>query len=307
MSEIFASLDLPIDETYALQKQRIQNGTSNKRLCIVTGTHGDELEGQFVCFLMQQKLAELYDELDGIVDIYPCLNPLGMDSITRSVPMFDVDMNRMFPGDKEGNFVEYMASEIIDELCGADLVVDIHASNIYLREIPQIRINQLHRDWLVPMAKWCNVDYIWVHAASTVLENTLAYSLNQRDTATLVIEMGVGMRLTYTYGIQITDGLLHAMHELGMLKSDTKVKEPIVSQDGNVFFLNAPCAGVFVTFESVEHKVKKDQALGYIVDPLEGERKAIVKSPCDGLLFTLREYPLVSEGSLLGRILGVDL
>ena len=28
------------------------------------------------------------------------------------------------------------------ELAGAALVVDIHASNVYLREIPQVRINQ---------------------------------------------------------------------------------------------------------------------------------------------------------------------
>lgn len=303
MSEIFAKMALPIDEQYCLKKQRIQNGTSKKRICIVSGTHGDELEGQYVCYQLQQMLDQSLDQLDGIVDIYPCLNPLGMDSITRKVPMFDLDMNRIFPGDEEGSMVEFMANEIMKDLIGADLVVDIHASNIYLKEIPQIRINEIHAQKLVPLATMMNVDYVWVHAASTVLESTLAYSLNQLNTPTLVVEMGVGMRLTLPYGNAIVDGILHTMYEMGMWKEDRKVKQPIISKDRQVSFLNAECAGIFIPTTSIKHHVEKGEYLGTIVDPLEGKRKAKVLSPCDGLLFTLREYPFVNEGSLIGRIL----
>ena len=53
-----------------------------------------------------------------------------------------------------------------------------------------------HVNYLVPIAKKANMDLIWVHGASTVLESTLAYSLNSRGTNTLVVEMGVGMRIT---------------------------------------------------------------------------------------------------------------
>lgn len=36
---------------------------------------------------------------------------------------------------------------------------------------------------------------------------------------------------------------------------------------------------------------------------MEGVSKESLLSPCDGLLFTIREYPVVYEGSLLARIL----
>ena len=49
--------------------------------------------------------------------------------------------------------------------------------------------------------------------------------------------------------------------------------------------------------------VKKGEKLGEIIDPLEGIIKERLLSPCDGLLFTIREYPVVYEGSLLARIL----
>ena len=299
-----SDIPLPIDEHYMIKKQRLISGDSETRICIVSGIHGDELEGQYVCYRLQEKLNKSAENWNGIVDIYPCLNPLGVDSITRKVPMFDLDMNRIFPGDAQGSMVEYVTSRIIDDITGADLVIDIHASNIYLREIPQIRINERQKEKLLPMAKWLNMDYIWVHSASTVLESTFAYSLNEQCTPTLVVEMGVGMRLTPLYGDRLCDGIFNAMMHLGMMKiQKLSIKKPIISTDGQVHFLNASCSGLFVPFAHHENFVHKGDLIGRIVSPLDGTVKSEVLSPCDGLLFTLREYPIVNEGNLLGRLL----
>ena len=108
-------------------------------------------------------------------------------------------MNRIFPGNSEGSMAEYIASKIIDDVKGSDLCFDIHASNIFLREIPQVRINELCKDTLLPYAKRLNIDYVWVHGAATVLEATFAHSLNMIGTSVLVVEMGVGMRMTKEY------------------------------------------------------------------------------------------------------------
>lgn len=310
MEVTVSSIPLPIDEHYMIKKQRLigENQDMSTRLCIVSGIHGDELEGQYVCYRLQEKLKELKGKWNGIVDIYPCLNPLGVDSITRKVPMFDLDMNRIFPGDAEGSMVEYVSSCIIDDIQGADLVIDIHASNIYLREIPQIRINEQQKEKLLPMAKWLNMDYIWIHAASTVLESTFAYSLNEQNTPTLVVEMGVGMRLTPSYGDRLCDGILNAMMHLGMMKvQKLAIKKPIISTDGQVHFLNATCSGLFVPVVNHENLVRKGDLIGHIVSPLDGIVKSEIISPCDGLLFTLREYPIVNEGNLLGRLLECTL
>ena len=75
---------------------------NEKRICIVTGTHGDELEGQYVCYELNRIIKNNMNKLKGIVDIYPALNPLGIDSIQRGIPMFDLDMNRIFPGNENG-------------------------------------------------------------------------------------------------------------------------------------------------------------------------------------------------------------
>lgn len=308
MISTVASVGLPVDEVLQIKKNRImpQNAADNyKRISVVTGIHGDELEGQYVCFELQRRIAEHPEYLTGIVDIYPAMNPLGIDSINRGIPAFDLDMNRLFPGNIEGNMTEYLAAEIIRDVSGSDCVLDIHASNIFLTEIPQIRINELHEETLVPLAKEANVDFIWVHGASTVLESTFAYSLNSTGTPTLVVEMGVGMRITQSYGNQLVDGILNLMHHMGIWQGEIKTpRKPIISKDPNdVSYLNARVGGIFVPHVKHWTFLKKDELIGQIVDPLSGEVLDDVTAPVEGLLFTIRDYPVVDEGSLMGRLL----
>jgi hypothetical protein len=307
--ESICSVELPVEEVLEVRKNRfepLENSQKGmKRISIVTGIHGDELEGQYVCFEVARRIKEHPEYLTGTVDIYPAMNPLGIDSMTRGIPGFDLDMNRIFPGSKNGAMTEYVAHKIIEDLSGSDLCVDIHASNIFLTEIPQIRINELHKDELVPLAKLMNVDFVWIHGASTVLESTLAYSLNSTGTPTLVVEMGVGMRITKEYAYQLADGIFNTMKNMGIWQGEVKkVREPIVEAeaDGVVFF-NAPCAGIFVPSARHWEMLEIGDEVGCIVDPLRGEVLSRIVSNDRGILFTIREYPVVGEGSLIGRLL----
>lgn len=302
------SVGLAVDERWKIIKNRIEpeNGISSgmKRICIVTGTHGDELEGQYVCYELARRISEHKELLHGIVDIYPALNPLGIDCIMRSVPKFDLDMNRIFPGSNSSATTEYIAAQIMQDMSGADMAIDIHASNIFLRETPQVRINENTADTLVPYAKLLNTDFIWVHASATVLESTLAHSLNSTGVPCLVVEMGVGMRITREYGMQLVDGIFRVMCEMGIWAGEApEVRTPIVSRDRHVSFVNAEASGIFIP--SIEHwtHVEHGAQIGNIVSPATGEILDTCCSEVSGLVFTLREYPVVYAGSLIARIL----
>lgn len=308
MIEKVVEIGLPVDEHLVIVRHRLQPETlygDEKRIAIVTGTHGDELEGQYVCYLLNRTIAQQKEHLKGIVDIYPALNPMGIDSITRGIPMFDMDMNRIFPGDEYGATAEYVAAGIIKDLAGADLCIDIHSSNIFLRELPQIRINEQSSEALLPYARLLNMDFIWIHSAATVLEATLAYSLNQLDVPTLVVEMGVGMRIDQQNGQQLVDGILNLMKKMGVWSGPVRApRRPIISSDGHVSFINAEQAGIFVSQVEYLDRVHRGDLVGAIVSPLTGEILQQLEAPCDGMIFTLREYPVVNQGSLIARILG---
>jgi predicted deacylase len=306
MIKTVSRMALPVTEKLIIQKNRIENkaGRNSKRVCIVTGTHGDELEGQYVCARLAKFLSEKKKNLSGIVDIYPALNPLGIDSIIRGFPMFNLDMNRIFPGSSSGSLAEAAAYDIIRDIEGADICVDVHSSNIFLREIPQVRISEQTEKELLPYALMLNVDLVWIHAAATVLESTLAHTLNTRGVKTLVVEMGVGMRITDDYCEQLFEGILNLLRELGMWSGEvTNVKKPEVSKDRSVGFLNSDAAGIFIPRAAHGSYVKAGEIVGSVLDPLTGDTVENALAPCDGLLFTLREYPVVFGGSLLARIM----
>jgi len=309
--ETVVDLTLPVAERLLIRRTRFSaepgDELSLPRIAVVTGTHGDEVEGQLVCAWLASALREGRWDVKGIVDIYPALNPLGLDTITRNMPPADVDLNRTFDLDRNshGSFLAPVTDGILDSLTGALAVVDVHASNIFLREIPQVRISQANAEMLRPLARWLNVEFLWIHEAATVLENTLAYSLNSRNTPTLVVEMGVGMRLTPAMAQDLVTGIGALATFLGILgpdRSHPAIRAPMESDKGAIHHVNAQAAGLFVPEIGHRMSIKEGQILGSILSAQTGETVARIESPADALVFTLREYPIVMEGSLIARL-----
>ena len=148
MIEEVVSVELPVHERLVVRKNRLMNKDENHstpRISIVTGTHGDELDGQLICYEIIRRIEREKDKLKGIVDIYPDINPLGIDTGSRGIPMFDLDMNRVFPGDNNGAMAEYVAAGIIEDIIGSDLCIDIHSSNIFVNEMPQVELMMIRR------------------------------------------------------------------------------------------------------------------------------------------------------------------
>lgn len=308
ITEIFSS-QLPVGEKLTIKKGRFEPKERKpdlKRISIVSGTHGDELEGQYVIYLLSSWLRENTDAINGIIDLYPAVNALGIDTITRGFPIYEVDLNRAFPGSKHDYLPGQLVHALAEDVKGSDIAIDIHSSNIFLKEIPQIRINKEFSPSTLPLAKKLNCDFIWIHDAVTVLEATFSHTMNEMGTKTLVVEMGVGMTLTQVYGKQLLSGILNLMKSEGIILTDEEFeqREPFSSEVGDVFYINSPSAGLFV--QSITHCaiIKKGDVIGTIVDPLSGKIHDTLYAPSGGILFTLREFPVVYEGSLIARIFG---
>ncbi len=305
MIEEVCSIELPVGERLIINKNRITGkDPKKKRLVIVTGIHGDEFEGQYICYEMVRRLTKKQEKLTGTVDVYPALNPLGLDVASHKVPKLEMDLNRMFPGNKNGTAMERVAAAIVEDISGADMCLDMHASNSFVREIPQVRLNEDFAEKMLPFAKLLNADMVWTNATATVHESTLAHSMNMLGVPSMVVEMGVGNRIDRVYGNQVVEGIFHLMEEMGMWEGEVgEIQYPVISTDGEVDFIRSKITGVFLPAIAHNHYVRKGDKLGEIVSPLEGKVLDEIRVERSGLVFTLREYPFVREGALLARIL----
>ncbi len=314
MIENIVSIELPVHEKLVIKKRRLQpEGLSKKelsklpRFSLVTGIHGDELDGQYIIFELIRHIKMHEDKLKGIIDIYPCVNPLGLDSGYRGIPMFDLDMNRVFPGMSNGAFAEYAAANLVNDIIGSDMCLDIHSSNKFVKEMLQVRLNDDNEEKLLPFAKSLNADFVWVYSSLPVREATLSYSLNHLGVPTMVVEMGVGNRISKSYCKQLFEGVLNLLKQVGVWDGDTKpVKEPIVSKEGEVTFISALESGLFVPNMENLGEISIGSHIGDIIEPIEGRILQHLESPVDGIIFTIREHPVVYKGALLCRIYHKD-
>lgn len=309
MIQDIVTVNMAVHETMPVRKNRLEplvHTGKEKRISLVTGIHGDEVDGQYICYEIIRRVNEHPEYLKGIIDVYPCINPLGMDTGVRGIPMFDLDMNRVFPGTENGAMAEYVAAKVINDIIGSDLCVDIHSSNIFIKETPQVRLNEADADKLLFYAQLLNADFVWVYSSMTVLDATLAYSLNKLSVPTLVMEMGVGLRIDNNYCRQVTDGIFNLLKKTGIWSGPVtdKIKEPIISVEGEVTELRSEVTGVFISAIDGLGMVEKGQKIGDVISPIEGRILQTIYSPYDGIMFTLREHPVVYKGAIIARVHG---
>jgi len=308
MIETVASVNLMVEEVLRIKKNRLMPDFpkgDEKRIAIVTGIFGDELQGQYVCYELIRRIKEDFKSLTGIVDIYPALNPLGMEAKTREIPGPELEMNALFPGSPSGVMGEYAAYCVFEDLKGADFCLDVHGSNMYLHEILQIRMNDDFVDELMPFARALNTDMIWIHPSNQVKQGSLVYELNQIGVRSFVTESSYAYKINKDYGNQLVDGIFALMKEMGIWTGETIIpREPLVTNDAEMTFINSDVSGIFIPEVTVSTFVRKGSQIGTVIDVITGSVEEVVMAPRDGVISALREYPAIEEGSLLARIVG---
>lgn len=310
MIETVVTIDLMVEEELRIKKNHLAPDFpkgDEKRICIVSGIYGDELQGQYICYEVIRRIKLDYGSLSGIVDIYPSVNPMGLDSRSREIPGSDMDMNVLFPGSKSGALGEYTASCVFDDIKGADCCIDLHSSNMYIHEIPQVRINDEYVDELLRYSEFLNTDMVWIHPSTSVLNGSLAYSLNQVGVRTMVIESGVANSINQEYCNKIVDGLFALMSDMGIWKGKSAPAGKCrIIKDSDISYINSESSGIFIPEKKVYDMVKKGDELGTIVDVITGSVEEIIKASEAGMICSIRSYPVIEEGSLIARIIGGD-
>ena len=184
------------------------------------------------------------------------------------------------------------------------MCVDVHSSNIFIKEVPQVRLSPENYDKLLPYARLMNSDIIWALSSSVYLESSLANCLNMFGVPSLVVEMGAGSRITREYARQTLDGIFRLMKELGIWSGPVdEVKNPIIANPGEVSAIHACRSGLFILEDAqIGVNITKGFKIGKIVSPLTGEVLENIIAQDDGFLLTLREHPVVYKGAIMARI-----
>lgn len=312
-TEIIASFDTPFRTRVEILRQTFTSPLTKPavRVAFVTGLHGDEWEGMYACHRLLEFLNHLKRHQPGSflgeIHVYPAVNPPALNHGTRLWPGHSVDFNRTLGKNRAQSLPHQMSAKLFEDIQGAaDVVVDLHASNLHLRELPQIRVVEEFAAKVLPLARFTNTDVVWIHPMAPVFRSTLGYNLNRAKIPTLVLEAGICLRVTPEYGDQVFAGMVNLLLATGALdpsvETPGRTKRPQEIRPNQVVLAVSTQPGLFIPEVHVGDFVGKGRSLGRVLDPVKGKVSEEVTAPGAGLLFTLRETPLVSAGALLARI-----
>ena len=309
MSEMSAviQVELPSGDELAIIRRRFgRGGPGVPRVAIVAGIRGDAPEGVRVAHQVATVLEECEDRLTGVVDVYPCANPLGAHQGTRVWPFFDVDLNRRFPGKETGHQPDRVAHALFTDIRGAAQVIEIRGAREAFSEVIHAQVRE--RDTAAAkLAMGANVSVVWARKPGPAATQTFAHQFP----GTIVLEGGTGNRLNATVGQDLQEGVIHLLTQVGVLaEADlpfhwAAMNRPKVVNDAQVFRVRAECSGLFLPEFGVWSEVEDGATLGHVIDSENGSILETILSPTKGRVMAVREHPVIYVGTMVARVVAV--
>lgn len=263
-------------------------------LLVMAGMHGDETNG--VEILRRFIKSKDYIPSKGTVIVIPVFNVYGFINHSRGLPD-GKDLNRSFPGSKSGSLASRIAyfftNEILPQI---DYGLDFHTGGASRNNYPQIRAAFQHKEEM----KLAEVFGAPLIISSPFREKSLRKFAAKSGKSILVYEGGETLRLRKN-AIDIgLDGILRVMKYLRMREDAPEViKEPLYVNSSS--WVRAKYAGLHHSKVRNGSKVEKGQVLGLITDPY-GQFEHVIKSPMDGVVIGINNYPVVNMGDALLHI-----
>ncbi|MGQ9720605.1 MAG: succinylglutamate desuccinylase/aspartoacylase family protein [Candidatus Jordarchaeum sp.] len=189
--------------------------------------HGDEVGGIVV---IQEIFKKLRREplLKGSVHAFPLMNPIGFETASRHITLSREDLNRSFPGNKNGSLAERIADKIFTTIIETNptLVLDLH--NDWRKSIPYTFIDPPEvvsdKETYEKMKLFSKMTGFLIVSEQKEayerehMEKTISGSFNRHGIPSLTLELGesyVVNEENVEYGVK---SILNILDYLGMVK-----------------------------------------------------------------------------------------
>lgn len=283
---------------------------------LTAGVHGDEYEGQVA-------LSEFARRLDpgmvqGRVIILPALNLPAVEAATRLSPIDQRDLNRCFPGRRDGTFSEMLADFVTTELLPlVDVSIDLHTAGHSMEAAPSTNMHVL--DDAERLARTLRLAEAFGAPFNVLFRGvdeggTLTSAVEARGILSLGTELGGWGRVSVE-GMRIARrGIIGALRHLGVLdpkarvfdrelgKAATPTRHMIVPSPD--FYLTAPADGVFEPAHLAGTVVNAGECAGWLHAVTDLDRAPIaVHYTASGVLWMAAGPGRVRRGDVVAVVM----
>jgi predicted deacylase len=272
--------------------------------------HGDEYEGPLALMALMRDLP--LDRLNGRLIVVPALNMPAYRAGTRVSPIDQVNLNRVFPGDRNGTTTMMLAHYIETVLMRlADYAIDFHSGGSSLDYLPTLFMfggptddkSKAEIDRLVAAFNPPRVLIMSMMGEDRVI----SAAARRQGVLFFTGEFGGGASVNPEGLAMAKAGIAGMLDAVGLLPRSgaapvaQKVRRLIVK--GAEHYVFAPCNGIFEPKFRLGDEVKAGQIAGHVHDPIMPWKEPTeVKFNGSGLVLCVRTFALVEAGDCLGHL-----
>lgn len=184
--------------------------------------HGDEVGGIVVVQEVFKRIRK--SKLTcGAIHAFPLMNPVGFETGSRNIALTKEDLNRSFPGNKNGSVGERIADRIFRSIVQTRpaIVLDLH--NDWIRSIPYAVIDPIsgpeYSDVYNRTREFGEKTGFLLVRDSDIMPRTLSYCLLREQIPALTLELGapyVLNEMNTEYGLNC---VMNILASLGMVET----------------------------------------------------------------------------------------
>ena len=278
-------------------------------IALTAGIHGTE----YVPIIALQEIKKEIDpkDLSGKVILVHIANIPAF--INRSVYVSDIDqknLNRVFPGKKDGTISERIAYTITNEIISkSNYYIDLHGG-----EFHESLVNFLYFFYGCPENDLCKKSRMMAHAMGNNYLNPIRYdaihsSLTSDPAVFVAFRKGVASILAEfgdqgkvdSENLELTrKGVINVLRTIGMLEGKTFKNEYPLYLDKNLV-LRSNNDGIFYSCIDKGLSFSQGTLLGYLTD-FWGNTIEEYRSPFSGIVLRTTSSPSVKKGEVVLRI-----
>ncbi|MDB5527433.1 MAG: hypothetical protein JWR51_536 [Devosia sp.] len=275
----------------------LQGVSAGPTVVLVAGIHGDEYEGPSAL----RQLSERIDPttLAGRVLIVPIANLPAFAAGTRTSPIDNENLARIFPGDPNGTLSHRLAAALMTTVIDqADILIDSHSGGVRLAFVPVAGfydsgdVTPATAAKSLQIARQMGIAFLW---RLPPVRGVLSYEAAKRGIAVCGAEIGGRGNCLARDAADYLGAYLSVLASQDMIDPAHKRPETSVCLDGD--WEKTPRGGYLQTVVALGERVEAGQPLARLYSPM-GELLQDFRAAFDGRVMAVRHLNSVQAGDL---------
>lgn len=307
---VLFKLETPYREPMVIRGFEFGDGNTEHSCAVVGSMRGNEVQQDFICANLVKTLTRMEEQSlvaqGKSILVVPCANPFSMNISKRFWPMDSTDINRMFPGNAEGETTERVAAGIFNVVTHYKFGIQLASFFMPGDFEPHVRVTRVGpiSQESLAMADAFGLPYV-VASNPTAFDSTmLNYNWQSAGTHAFSLYSRVTNTIDVPSAQLVERAMLRFLGVRGIITQGAAgIPRPIHLEESKLVNVRTNKAGgFFLRRVGPGDTVKKGDVLAEVIDTLDAHSRETLRSPIDGVVFFSRVASLIEQNIICFRI-----